>query len=270
MTVQITNVEYPLSDIDLQVTKTDLNGVITYANLDFEEASGYSRDEIIGKSHSIIHHPDMPLEVFTDLWQTLKEGRTWIGIIKNLRKDGGYFWTLINVTPDYEHGKLIGYLASRRKATREEIDFFEPAYKTLKRGTDKTLTIKNCFLYRHNWRNRLLFYKRFTIKQRIIVMISLFTVIISSISGIGLYEMNELMQMQVNMRLEDYNETHLKFEHVVKTILALCVVGFSFSILLGVRLYKLIALPLKAVSHSMRHCDHRDIRIKGGTVTEIT
>ncbi len=59
MTVQITNVEYPLSDIDLQVTKTDLNGVITYANSDFEKASGYSSEEIIGKSHSIIHHPDL-------------------------------------------------------------------------------------------------------------------------------------------------------------------------------------------------------------------
>lgn len=270
MTVQIKNVEFPLSDIDLQVTKTDLNGLITYANSDFEQASGYSIEEIIGKSHSIIHHPDMPSEVFTDLWQTLKEGRTWIGVVKNLRKDGCYFWTLINVTPDYEHGKLIGYLASRRKATRPEIDFFEPAYKTLKQGTDKTLTIKNCFLYRHDWRNRLLFYKRFTIKQRIIVMISLFTAIIFSISGIGLSEMSDLMQMQVDMFPEDYNETHLKFEHAVKKILILCVTGFSLSVLLGMRLYKLIALPLRDVSRSMRHCDHRDIRIKGGTVTEIT
>ncbi|MDD5229307.1 MAG: methyl-accepting chemotaxis protein [Methylococcales bacterium] len=270
MTVPIKNVEYLLSDIDLQVTKTDLNGVITYANSDFEQASGYPYNEIIGKSHSIIHHPDMPSEVFADLWQTLKEGRTWIGVVKNLRKDGGYFWTLINVTPDYEHGKHIGYLASRRKASRQEIDFFEPAYKILKQGTDKNLKIKNSFLYRHNWRNRLLFYKRFTIKQRIIVMISLFAGIMFSISGIGLSEMNELMQMQVDMFPEDYNETHLKFEHAVKKILILCITGFSLSVLLGVRLYKLIALPLREVSHSMRHCDHRDVRVKGGTVTEIT
>ena len=270
MTVQITNVEYPLSDIDLQVTKTDLNGVITYANSDFEKASGYSSEEIIGKSHSIIHHPDMPSEVFADLWQTLKEGRTWIGVIKNLRKDGCYFWTLINVTPDYENGKLIGYLASRRKATRAEIDFFEPAYKTLKQGTDKHLTIKNCFLYRHNWRNRLLIYMRFTIKQRIVVMISLFTIIMLSISGIGLFEMNELMKSQVDMFPEDYSNIYLKFDHTVKTILLLLVFGFSLSVLLGVRLYKLISVPLREVSHSMRHCDHRDIRIKGGTVTEIS
>ncbi|MGB4497494.1 MAG: methyl-accepting chemotaxis protein [Methylococcaceae bacterium] len=268
MAVQPTNIEYEISENDSLVTKTDLNGVITYANLDFERASGFTTGELIGQSHGIVHHPDMPSDVFADLWQTLKAGRTWIGVIKNLRKDGSHFWALINITPDYDDGKLIGYLASRSKASRKQIQFFESAYKTMKQGSDDKLKIQNSFLFREKPLSRLLFYKRFTIKQRIIVMISLFTTIMLSVVGIGFFEMqSDIMQLSMtpeNMTLQ------LKFELVAKEIIVLCIMGFLFSVLLGVRLYKAIAIPLRDVAHSLRHSDNRDIRIKGGAVTEIS
>ncbi len=186
MATKPTNTEYLVPENDSMVTKTDLNGVITYANVDFERASGFNSKELIGHSHNLIHHPDMPSEVFADLWRTLKSGHTWFGIVKNLRKDGSFFWAMINITPDYENEKLIGYLATRSKATKEQIALFEPAYTLFKAGKAGNLRIKNGYLYEHNLRSRLGFYKRLTIKQSIGTIIGLFLVITLGLAEIGM------------------------------------------------------------------------------------
>ncbi len=107
--IQPTNVEYLFPETDSMVTKTDLKGIITYANDDFVKASGYTRAELLGKPHNMVRHPDMPSEAFRDMWKALKAGRPWTGLVKNLRKDGGFYWVLANATPNYEYGKLVGY-----------------------------------------------------------------------------------------------------------------------------------------------------------------
>ncbi len=81
------------------VSTTDLRGVITYANDAFCRVAGYSYDELVGKNHNLVRHPDMPKAAFHDLWQHLKLGNSWRGAVKNRCKDGRYYWVDAFVTP---------------------------------------------------------------------------------------------------------------------------------------------------------------------------
>ncbi len=122
---------YTFSD-GLIVSSTDLDGNITYANRKFCTVSGYSKSELVGKNHNIVRHPDMPKIAFRRLWNTIKDGNEWTGIVKNLRKDGLYYWVYSHITPVVKGGKLIGYTAARRPATKNEILEITPIYKDLK------------------------------------------------------------------------------------------------------------------------------------------
>lgn len=105
------------------VSETDLNGIITFANRRFCEISGYSVDELVGKPHSIIRHPDMPKTAFEQLWKTILSGTIWHGLVKNLRKDGKYYWVDTEVSPMYDdRGTLKGYMAARKPASRKNIE----------------------------------------------------------------------------------------------------------------------------------------------------
>ena len=97
------------------VSTTDLRGVITYANNEFCSIAGYEMDELINKNHNIVRHPDMPKAAFKEMWDTLKQGHSWRGAVKNLCKDGRYYWVDAFVTPIFEHGQLIGYQSVRVK-----------------------------------------------------------------------------------------------------------------------------------------------------------
>lgn len=88
---------------------TDLHGVITYANNLFCYISGYQIEELLGKTHHIVHHPDMPQAAFADLWKKLQDHQSWRGLIKNRCKDGRYYWVDTYVTPLFENDKQIGY-----------------------------------------------------------------------------------------------------------------------------------------------------------------
>jgi methyl-accepting chemotaxis protein len=190
-TAQPTNLEFVISDADSMVTRTDLNGVITYVNADFTRNSGFSELELVGHSHDLVHHPDMPSEVFTDLWHSLKAQRPWVGLIKNLRKDGSYFWVTANITPDYEDGKHIGYMAVRKKATRQQIDAVEPLYKRFKEGKSRNLKIENGDIFENNLFRRLDFLKTLTIKQRLSTVIGILVLVILSIGIQGFVGINE-------------------------------------------------------------------------------
>lgn len=109
-------------DAGIIVSSTDLKGIITYANRKFCKVSAYSLDELIGKNHNIVRHPDMPHIVFKGLWDKLHEGLEWTGIIKNLRKDGRYYWTYSTITPILEDNRIIEYSSSSRPAFKSEID----------------------------------------------------------------------------------------------------------------------------------------------------
>jgi len=105
----------------LIVSSTDLKGIITYANRKFCEIAGYPKDELVGRNHNIIRHPDMPKAAFQDLWDTIQSGKEWTGIVKNLRKDGKYYWVYSHITPIITNGETTGYSAARRPASENEV-----------------------------------------------------------------------------------------------------------------------------------------------------
>lgn len=116
------------------VSKTDLQGRITYVNPAFIEISGFSRDELIGANHNIVRHPDMPAAAFADLWATLKMGRPWVKMVKNRCKNGDYYWVQANVTPLYKDGVVVEYMSVRSEPTDQQIAEAERLYAQLNRG----------------------------------------------------------------------------------------------------------------------------------------
>lgn len=126
-----TQEEHTFSDDTFLVSKTNPRGIISYANSTFVEISGYTESELINQPHSMVRHPDMPKAAFQDLWDTVQAGKEWHGIVKNLRKDGGYYWVDATVTPSYLAGKIIGYMSVRRKPTREQIEQATQLYREM-------------------------------------------------------------------------------------------------------------------------------------------
>jgi len=104
------------------ISQTDLEGNIIYANKKFCEVSGYNQEELIGKSHNIIRHPLMPKAVFATMWRTIQSGQLWNGLVKNLRKDGLYYWVDTEILPIQDEAETItGYISVRKHASRKNI-----------------------------------------------------------------------------------------------------------------------------------------------------
>ena len=114
------------------VSETNLDGIITFANRRFCEISGYSTDELVGQPHNIIRHPDMPKAAFAQVWKTIQSGTIWHGLVKNLRKDGKFYWVDTEVSPIYDNnGDVKGYMAARKPASRKNIEETAAIYKTM-------------------------------------------------------------------------------------------------------------------------------------------
>ena len=116
------------------VSKTDLKGTITYVNDAFVEISGFTREELIGQSHNIVRHPDMPPQVFKDLWDTLQEGYPWQGLVKNRTKNGDFYWIHANVVPVTKDGDVTGYMSVRTAPSRQDVSQAESLYSELRRS----------------------------------------------------------------------------------------------------------------------------------------
>ena len=115
------------------ISKTDLKGIITYVNKAFCALSGYSKEELIGKPHNIVRHPDMPKSVFKNLWETIEKNQEWRGIVKNLRKDGKYYWVEVFIEPIFdENGKKIGYISARKPVSDHDKEKYTKIYKEMK------------------------------------------------------------------------------------------------------------------------------------------
>ncbi|PSJ37504.1 aerotaxis receptor Aer [Zobellella taiwanensis] len=125
--------EVTYSDQEQLVSTTDLRGVITYANEIFCKVAGYSADELVGKNHNIVRHPDMPKAAFKDLWERLQAGQPWRGAVKNRCKDGRYYWVDAYVTPIYQQGKIVGYQSVRTRLDDGVRRQAERAYRQLLR-----------------------------------------------------------------------------------------------------------------------------------------
>lgn len=113
------------------VSETDERGIIVFANEDFHEAAGYSKEELYGKPHNIVRHPDMPRAAFKDLWETVRRGDIWTGFVKNSVKGGKeFYWVYATVYPVLRDGKRY-YMSCRKKPTEDEIASAMKLYATL-------------------------------------------------------------------------------------------------------------------------------------------
>lgn len=130
----VTDNEVNFSEEDTLVSTTDLKGTITYVNQEFIAISGFTEEELIGKNHNMVRHPDIPPEAFQDLWDTLKAGKPWVQVLKNRCKNGDFYWVKANVTPVWKDGNVVEYMSVRAKPTREEIAAAEAAMKQIKDG----------------------------------------------------------------------------------------------------------------------------------------
>jgi aerotaxis receptor len=114
------------------ISETDTNGIIIYVNRKFVEMSGYSREEAVGQAHNMLRHPDMPKQAFEQMWRTIQSGNIWEGYVKNLRKDGKFYWVIVNIVPSFdENGNITRYIASRKVPKREDILSISQTYKNM-------------------------------------------------------------------------------------------------------------------------------------------
>ncbi|HEX8916796.1 MAG TPA: PAS domain-containing protein [Humisphaera sp.] len=128
----LTGVERTFGTDEIIVSKTDLRGVITYANRVFARVSGYSEAEILGQPHCLVRHPAMPRAVFKLLWDTLGEGREVFAYVLNRCKNGDEYWVFAHVTPSYDAaGRVVGYHSSRRSPDRTALARIKPLYAEL-------------------------------------------------------------------------------------------------------------------------------------------
>ena len=126
------NRERVMRDNDFIVSKTDLTGRITYGNEIFIEFSGYSEAELLGTPHNISRPPDMPRAAFNLVWDTIKSCKEVFAYVKNLSKDGSYYWVFTNITPDFgPKGEIVGYYSVRRCPSRAAIDKIVPVYQQM-------------------------------------------------------------------------------------------------------------------------------------------
>lgn len=122
-----------LFDGGTMITETDTAGIITFANKKFRDITGYTKEELIGSPHCINCHPDMPKILFKGLWQNIKEKKLWEGYVKNICKDGSFYWVIVWVQPKFDdNGNVTGYIAGRKKPNRKRIAEIEQHYKELK------------------------------------------------------------------------------------------------------------------------------------------
>lgn len=130
--IKLTQHEREINASVSMVLKTDLEGKITYVNRDFIEVTGFNEQDLIGKKQSVIHHPEMPKEILTDIWMTLQNKKPWIGVEQGLCKNGDHFWVYSCVITVREHGKVVGYMSVSTKASQEQIEKARAHYRAIK------------------------------------------------------------------------------------------------------------------------------------------
>ncbi len=131
-------IETEVPEHELIISRTNLSGIITYANDTFAAISGYDVGELIGKPHNIVRHPDMPRSIFKDLWETLERRECWQGIVKNRRKDNGYYWVHADVSGVYKDGKLIEYKSLRAPVDTKTKIKMQNYYDALRKREEKS------------------------------------------------------------------------------------------------------------------------------------
>ncbi|MBV1789696.1 methyl-accepting chemotaxis protein [Marinobacterium sp. D7] len=127
----VTDTEVRLPDNINILSTTDLKGQVTYVNDSFIDISGFSKEELLGSSHNIVRHPDMPPAAFGQLWERIKSGGSWMGIVKNRCKNGSYYWVNAYVTPVMEEGKIVEFQSVRTRPATEQVKRAEEIYRRI-------------------------------------------------------------------------------------------------------------------------------------------
>ncbi len=179
----VTGQEYQIRSDAAFITHTDHKGRITHANDEFVEASGFTREELVGQSHNVVRHPDMPVEAFRDLWATLKRGRPWTGLVKNRRKNGDHYWVRANVSPTPD-----GYSSVRAKPSRQEVDAAESLYRAMRNDAGIRLDGGRVAPTGLAGLSQRLF-SRLHIAQRLWLMVGLAALLFAVAVAMGLYDL---------------------------------------------------------------------------------
>jgi len=136
MNLPVTQQDFDYPSDQMLLSTTDTRGHITHCNHAFVAVSGFSYEELIGQSHNLVRHPDMPPEAYRDMWQTIGRGRPWTGMVKNRRKNGDHYWVQANVTPILDQGKPKGYMSVRIKPTPQQVQAAEALYAQMRASRD--------------------------------------------------------------------------------------------------------------------------------------
>jgi PAS domain S-box-containing protein len=203
----ITTKEIMVNPNAVLISKTDLHGVISYVSPDFATLSGFPVEELLGQPQNILRHPDMPEPIFEILWNTIKSGQPWTGIIKNRTKNGDFYWLYAEVSPVRMNNAIHGYISINYSPTREEIDHAEEDYAKINAGDFRPLRVTK--------RDRL------SLKQKLIGMGAFMTSLLIGISvlfffifnnilevtqtGFVLTEMNRAVQTEFNLQIKIWN-----------------------------------------------------------------
>jgi len=146
----ITGVELDYPEEIRIISLTDTKGGIIHINDDFVDVCGFNEEELLGRNHNIVRHPDMPPAAFADLWSTLQQGLPWMGVVKNRCKNGNHYWVNAYVTPVQRQGEVVAYQSVRTKPKREWVQRAESLYDDINRGKAKlrhhTLTTPNKYM----------------------------------------------------------------------------------------------------------------------------
>ncbi|SCK60299.1 methyl-accepting chemotaxis sensory transducer with Pas/Pac sensor [Variovorax sp. HW608] len=163
----VTQSEYPLPQDAVLVSRTDLKGRISYVNPTFVEVSGYAVEELMGKAHNIVRHPDMPPEAFADMWDTLGRGLPWTGLVKNRRKNGDFYWVQANVTPIRRNNATVGYMSVRSRAERADVIAAEQVYRRIREGKAGDLRIWQGEAVAEGWSDPVGRLRRIPVRRRV-------------------------------------------------------------------------------------------------------
>jgi len=178
----VSNTEYQLADGKTIVSTTDLHGNIRYANPYFVQVSGFTEEELIGAPQNILRHPDMPVEAFADMWQAIRAGRPWGGMVKNRCKNGDYYWVHANVTPVLENGEPVGYMSVRTKPGEEQVREAARLYAELKGGNPRGLVLRNGRVEHSGLRGRVAAIGRLPLRVQINGGMGLLAVLLAAIT----------------------------------------------------------------------------------------
>jgi aerotaxis receptor len=132
----VTQREHTFSADEMLVATSDALGAITHCNEAFARVSGHAVDELIGQSHAIERHPDVPDAIFADLWATVSRGRPWSGVLKNRRRDGDHYWAQVDIVPLLRDGQSVGFMSVRTKPAEEQVEQAQALYAALRRQAD--------------------------------------------------------------------------------------------------------------------------------------